>query len=79
MGLRYNGVAYVLNFIVSNPTLGGTLQTEGRQALNTAWGDYFADAKFNNGRSQFEIGTRFKLIKRQKGHSVYVHSQAPKP
>lgn len=70
-GLRYNGASYVLNFIVTNPTLGGSLQSEGRQALNTAWGDYFVDSKFNNGRSQFEIGGVFKLTNKVKSHRDY--------
>ena len=70
-GLRYNGASYVLNFIVTNPSLGGSLQVEGRQALNTAWGDYFVDGKFNNGRSQFEIGSMFKLTNKVKSHRDY--------
>lgn len=70
-GLRYNGASYVLNFVVTNPTLGGSLQTEGRQALITAWGDYFADAKFNNGRSQFEIGAQYKLTNKVKSYRDY--------
>lgn len=70
-GLRYNGANYVLNFVVVNPSLGGSFQTEGRQALNTAWGDYFADCKFNNGPSQFEVGGVFKLTDRLKAHREY--------
>lgn len=35
-GLRYGGANYVLNFIVANPTLGGSLQLSARPALNTA-------------------------------------------
>lgn len=60
-GLRYNGATHVLNVIVVNPTLGGSLQTDARQALNTAWGEYSVDGKFNNGPSQFEVGASFKL------------------
>lgn len=70
-GLRYNGANYVLNIIVANPTLGGSLQTEGKQALTTAWGDYFADAKFNSRRSQFEIGGRLKLTNKVKWYRDY--------
>lgn len=36
-GLRYGGANYVLNFIVSNPTAGGSLMTMARPALNQAW------------------------------------------
>ena len=70
-GLRYNGASYVLNFIVANPTLGGSLHAEGRQALNTPWGDYFVDSKFNTGLSQFEAGGMFKLTNKFKSHRDY--------
>ena len=43
-GLRYGGASYVLNVIVANPTLGGSLMTEGRQAVSEKWGDYRVDA-----------------------------------
>lgn len=55
-GLRYGGANYVLNVIVANPTVGGSLMASGRPALNQAWGFYMADAKFNTGRSQWEVG-----------------------
>lgn len=70
-GLRYAGANTVLNIIVANPTLGGSLQTEGMQAVNAAWGKYFADSKFNNGRSQFEVGAQFKLTNNVKAHRDY--------
>ncbi len=73
-GLRYGGASYVLNFIVTNPELGGSLQTEGRQALNAAWGEYFADSKFNNGPSQFELGATFKLTDHVKSHREYAET-----
>lgn len=53
-GLRYGGANYVLNFIVANPTIGGSFQGQVRPALNKAWGFYMADAKFNVGSSQWE-------------------------
>ena len=70
-GLRYGGASYVLNIIVANPTLGGSLMATARPALNTAWGFYMADAKFNTGRSQWEIGGDFKLTDRIKAHRDY--------
>ena len=70
-GLRYNGASYVLNLIVANPSLGGSLYAEGQQALNTAWGNYVVDSKFNNGRSQFEVGGMFKLTEKMKSHREY--------
>ncbi|MCC8039377.1 MAG: outer membrane beta-barrel family protein [Bacteroidales bacterium] len=73
-GLRYQGTNYVLNFIVANPTLGGSMQAEDRQALNTAWGDYFVDSKFNNGRSQWDVGANFKLTNKVKSHRDYTET-----
>lgn len=70
-GLRYGGANYVLNLIVANPTLGGSLQLYARPALNMAWGFYMADAKFNFGKSQFEIGANYKLTNKIKSHRDY--------
>ena len=46
-GLRYGGANYVLNFIVTNPTVGGSLMAQAKPALNCGWGYYQANAKFN--------------------------------
>ena len=73
-GLRYGGANYVLNFIVSNPTIGGSLMAQVRPALNQAWGFYMADAKFNVGRSQFEVGGNFKLTNKLKTHRDYTET-----
>lgn len=73
-GLRYGDANYVLNFIVANPTLGGSLQLYARPALNTAWGFYMADAKFNFGESQFEIGANYKLTDKIKTHRDYTET-----
>lgn len=73
-GLRYSGANYVLNFIVINPTLGGSLQAMAQPALNQAWGSYFADVKFNTGRSQIEVGARFKLTDDIKIHRNYTET-----
>lgn len=73
-GLRYNGANYVLNFVVTNPTVGGSLMTNAMPALNQAWGNYFADLKLNSGRSQFEVWGRFKLTNKIKSHREYVET-----
>lgn len=73
-GLRYGDANYVLNFIVANPTLGGSLQLYARPAVNTAWGFYMADAKFNFGESQFEIGANYKLTDKIKTHRDYTET-----
>ncbi|WP_300968390.1 hypothetical protein [uncultured Duncaniella sp.] len=73
-GLRYGGANCVVNFIVANPTVGGSLQTEARPALNAAWGAYMADAKFNVGRSQWEVGGNYKLTNKIKTHRDYVET-----
>ena len=73
-GLRYGGANYVLNFIVSNPTLGGSFQGQARPALNMAWGFYMADAKFNVGRSQWEVYASCKLTENLKIYRDYTET-----
>lgn len=73
-GLRYKGASYVVNFIVVNPTVGGSVQTMAQPALNSAWGFYMADAKFNTGRSQFQVGGNFKLTNKIKSHRDYTET-----
>ena len=69
--LRYGDVNYIVNFIVSNPTAGGSLMFEARQALNTKWGAYQADSKFNIGKSQWSVGGQFKLTEDISVHRDY--------
>ena len=73
-GLRYGGANSCLNFIVSNPTVGGSLIAMARPALNQAWGLHMADAKFNTGRSQWEIGANLKLTDNIKTHRDYTET-----
>lgn len=73
-GLIYNGANYVLNFIVTNPSLGGSLMVMARPALNQAWGFYNGNVKFNNGKSQWEIGGNFKLTNKIKSHREYTET-----
>lgn len=73
-GLRYGGANYVLNIVVANPTVGGSLMAMARPALNQAWGFYMADAKFNTGRSQWEVGGNFKLTNRLGTHRDYTET-----
>lgn len=73
-GLRYGGANYVLNIILSNPTVGGSLMTMARPALNQAWGMYMADAKFNTGRSQWSVGGNYKLTDKIKTHRDYTET-----
>lgn len=70
-GLRYGGANYVLNFIVANPTIGGSFQSQVRPALNEAWGFYMADAKFNVGSSQWEVYASCKLTENLKIYRDY--------
>ncbi len=70
-GLRYVGANYVLNFIVTNPTVGGSFQGQARPALNQAWGFYMADAKFNKGLSQWEVYASCKLTENLKIYRDY--------
>lgn len=73
-GLRYKGASYVLNIIVTNPTVGGSLMATARPALNQAWGFYMADVKFNSGNSQFEFGGNYKLTNKLKTHRDYTET-----
>lgn len=73
-GLRYNGATTVLNFIVANPTLGGSLMINAMQALNMAWGNYNPSVKFNFGRSQLEVGGGYKLTENLKAHRDYTET-----
>ncbi len=73
-GLRYGGANYMLNFIVMNPAAGGSLQTLARPALNQAWGFYMADAKFNDGPSQWSAGANFKLTDHVRTHRDYTET-----
>ena len=73
-GLRYNGANAVLNFIVANPTVGGSLMLYATQALNMAWGQYNPNVKFNFGRSQIEIGGGYKLTENLKTHREYMET-----
>lgn len=73
-GLRYGGANYVLNFIVSNPTVGGSVQAMARPCVNQAWGFYAANVKLNKGRSQWEIGGNYKLTNKIKTHRDYTET-----
>lgn len=70
-GLRYNGASAVLNIIVSNPTVGGSLMLQTMPALNCAWGENYGSLKFNKGRSQFGINASYKLTNRVNIHREY--------
>ena len=69
--LRYNGATAVLNFIVTNPTAGGSLMTYAQPALNAAWGRYRAAIKINNGNSQWGASANFKLTNRMSAYREY--------
>lgn len=70
-GLRYRDATAVLNFIVVNPTLGGSVMADVMPALNVAWGEYSADSKLNIGRSQWSVNALFKLTNRIRTHREY--------
>lgn len=70
-GLRYNGASSVLNFIVVNPEVGGSLMLNTMHAVNIAFGQYNPSARFNFGRSQIEIGGGYKLTENLKVHRDY--------
>lgn len=69
--LIYNGANYVLNVIVTNPTLGGSLMLRAMPSLNANFGNYNGNLKLNNGRSQWEIGLRYNPMYNLKIHRDY--------
>ena len=69
--LIYNGANYVLNVIVSNPTLGGSLMLRAMPSLNANFGNYNGNIKLNNGRSQWEFGLRYNPMYNVKIHRDY--------
>lgn len=70
-GLRYNGAAYVLNIIVSNPSTGGSLMLSAQPALTTRFSNYYADAKLNSGKSQWSAGATYKMTDNIEAHRDY--------
>lgn len=70
-GLRYNGAAYVLNVITSNPAAGGSLMLEARPALTARFGNYSAGIKLNSGKSQWDAGASYKMTDDIKAHRDY--------
>lgn len=70
-GLQYHGANYVLNIIVVNPTLGGALMLQAKPALNQAWGQYMGNVTLNAGRSQWSVGSKFKLTEGIKAYRQY--------
>lgn len=73
-GLRYNGANTVLNFIVTNPTVGGSLMVNAMQTLNKAFGRYNTNLKLNFGKSQLEIGGNYKLTENIKVNRDYTET-----
>lgn len=69
--LIYKGATYVLNVIVTNPTLGGALMLRAMPSLNANFGNYNGNIKLNSGRSQWEIGMRYNPAYNVKIHRDY--------
>ena len=69
--LIYNGANYVLNVIVANPTLGGSLMLRAMPILVADFGNYNGNVKLNNGRSQWEIGLSYNPANNVKLHREF--------
>lgn len=54
-GLRYNGATNVINFVVRNPTVGGSLMVNAMQTIPRPLGHQGINLKLNNGRSQWGV------------------------
>lgn len=70
-GLRYGDAATVLNLIVTNPDAGGSLMAMSMPSVSYAWAYNSANVKLNSGRSQFELGTVYKLTNKVRTHREY--------
>ncbi len=61
--LRYGGAEAVVDFIIKQPTSGGSLGLDMKQAVNQGWGEYNINAKINHKKSEFSydsyIGPRW--------------------
>lgn len=73
-GLRYGGTVAVINFIVVNPTVGGSLFTDVMQALNDPYGVYKTSLNLNNGRSQWGVFAQYKMTNRIGAHRDYTET-----
>ena len=60
-GLKYKGANAVINLIVRNPGLGGSLMAQAMPALTTPWGQGNASIKLNNGKSQWGVDLTGKV------------------
>ncbi len=52
-GVRYGEVGAVIDFIVKNPTSGGSFMGDLTQSVNRGFGEYWLAAKVNSGKSEF--------------------------
>lgn len=76
-GLRYGGAATVIDFIVRNPLAGGSFMADAMQVVKGQMGNYNADLKLNNGRSQFSANMNMQaranisMFREYKEHYLY--------
>jgi len=70
-GLRYGGAAAVLNIVVANPSVGGSVMADAQQALTEGFGRYDMSLKLNNGRSQWGISSRLHAVNNIPGYREY--------
>lgn len=58
-GVRYGEVGAVIDFIVKNPTSGGSFMGDLTQSVNRGFGEYWLAAKVNSGKSEFSYSGWF--------------------
>ena len=58
-GVRYGEVGAVIDFIVKNPTSGGSFMGDITQSVNRGFGEYWLSAKANSGKSEFSYSGWF--------------------
>ena len=73
-GLRYKGAVAVLNFIVINPTVGGSVMVDAMPALNMPWGEYNGALKLHSGHSQWGASINFRNTNHIGTHRDYTET-----
>jgi hypothetical protein len=73
-GLRYKDATAVLNFVIINPTRGGSFMANIMHALNCAWAPDQLALKLNNGRSQWGASVNYKLTNKISSYREYTET-----
>lgn len=70
-GLKYGEAVAVINIVVINPLLGGSVMAQGMQSFTQPWGNGYFDLKLNNGRSQWGLGVQGRYTNHVDAYREY--------